>query len=441
MRVTLICCLSLAFPLTASATTYYVGGVGSDTASGLSPQTPFRTLQHAADLTQPGDFVYALNGVYSLPSSNLTGVVLSINRGGSPERWITYTALPGQTPTILTHGWNAIEFGPKASYIEVNGFTITGNNDRIDPASAIKRANVSHPAPNPAYDGNCIAADGRKGTPTERPHHLRILNNTISKCGGGGIALIQSDYVTVSGNTISDCAWYSIYGTSAISTLESWNSDQSTGYKMLITRNRIFGNRELVWWESQSKITDGEAIIIDTLRSPTLGPYKGRTLIADNVIFDNGSAAVEVFRSDHVDILSNSTYANVQNPEETGRGELNLNEAGDINILDNIFYSAKGQNPVDIETPQPCTCVFGSNLYFGGPNHPNLHLLHTIASDRDLIADPLYRNLDLAHPAAVDLHVAPNSPAVDSGVTTISIDNSGSPRPKGKATDRGAYEQ
>ncbi len=437
MRALLSCLLVLALHTSASAATYYVSGSGSDDSNGISQRTAFRTLQHAADLTLPGDVVYAMNGVYALPEDNVEGSVVSITRSGTADNWITYQAYPGQQPRIVTKGWSGISFGAKVAYIELNGFTVTGNNDNINRDEAIKRADVPKPIPDPAYDGNCIAVDGRKGTKTERPHHIRILNNVISKCGGGGIATIQADYVTISGNTIFDCSWYSIYGTSGISTLESWNSDNSNGYKMVITRNRLYGNSELVWWEAQGKITDGEAIIIDTLRSPNIGTYKGRTLVADNVIYANGSAAVEVFRSDHVDVLNNSTYGNVLNPAETGRGELSLNEASDVHVVDNIFYSANGQNPVDLNADSPCDCELNANLYFNGANKPD-----GLKGAKDLIADPKYLDIDVHHPATVDLRVAAKSPALGSGVATVggAVDFTGKARPQSD-WDRGAYQQ
>jgi hypothetical protein len=438
MRVLVVLSLALCASPCISATTYYVSGAGSDLADGRSVKSAFRTLQHAADLTEPGDVVYAMNGIYSIPDGENAGAVLSISRSGTAEKWITYKAMPGQTPTIETKQWNGVFFGPKAAYVELNGFTVTGNNDNVDREAAIKRGDQAKPVPDPALDGNCVAVDGRKGTPMQRPHHIRILNNTLRKCGGGGVATLQADYVTISGNTIYDCSWYSIFGTSGISTLESWNSDDSTGYKMIITRNRLFENKELVWWESYGKITDGEAIIIDTLRSPNIGNYNGRTLVADNVIYNNGSAAVEVFRSDHVDVLNNSTYANVTVPEETGRGELSINEATDIRVINNIFVSAKGQNPLDLNPHEPCQCVFGSNLYFGGDNKPAGQM-----GPGDLFADPKYLNVDVGHPSMVNLKVGPASPALHSGEPTIgsSVDFDGKARPLNSLWDRGAYQR
>jgi hypothetical protein len=78
-------------------------------------------LQHAANLTEPGDVVYAMNGIYSIPPGENAGAVLSISRSGTPDQWITYKAMPGQTPTIETKQWNGVFFGPKAAYIELNG--------------------------------------------------------------------------------------------------------------------------------------------------------------------------------------------------------------------------------------------------------------------------------------------------------------------------------
>lgn len=437
LRMVFASLVAFTFHLPASAATYYVSGTGSDTSNGLSQKTALRSLQHAADLTQPGDVVYAMNGLYALSDPASDGSVLIIAKSGTAEKWITYKAFPGQKPRIVTRGWNGVSFTEDAAYVEFNGFTVTGNNDNINREEALKRGNVLKPLPNAAYDGNCISVDGRKGTETHRSHHIRILNNVLSKCGGGGVATMESDYITISGNTIFDCSWYSIYGTSGISNLENWNSDNSNGYKMIITGNRLYGNSELVWWEDHGKITDGEAIIIDTLRSPNIGTYKGRTLIANNVIYANGSSAIEVFESDHVDIFYNSTYGNVLNPAESGRGELSIGEASDVHVINNIFYSAKGQNPVDMDTKHPYDCEFAGNLYFNGTNKPD-----SIKGAKDLFADPKYLNVDTKHPSTVDLRLGKRSPALAVAVPAAgsALDFIGKARPQ-SGGDRGAYQQ
>jgi hypothetical protein len=416
--------------------TYFVSPTGSDSADGLSQGTAFATLQHAANLTQPGDTVYALSGTYTNACSSCD--VLDISTAGTANNWITFKAYPGQTPVISFNGWEGVFFEPSAAYIEVSGFTITGNNANVTLAEAQAQSTTN---PDPAYDGNCVAADSRTGTATQRSHHLRILNNIISECGGGGVATLQADYVTISGNTIYNSAWYTIYGSSAISTLENWNSDAATGYKMYITGNILYANQEFIPWVSAGKITDGEAIILDTLNNDfsgsTLSAYTGRTYVANNVIYADGSAAIEIFDSQHADIVNNSTYGDVLGTALSGRGEMNLNQTGDVNVLNNIFYSTAGQNPVTIFGSCP-NCVLNYNIYYNGVNNPD-----TSNGADDLIVDPLYIDPANPNPAMVNLQVQPTSPAIGSGTSNLapSTDIDGNPRPGAKGYDRGAYQQ
>ena len=265
-----------------ASVTYYVSGSGNDSNDGLTPATAFLTLQHAAGLTQPGAIVYVMNGTYTNSCPSCT--VLDISIPGTPSAWITYQAYPGQSPVISFNGWEGIFFEPTAAYIQLSGLTVVGNNYNVTLAQALAQ---SYTSPDPAFNGNCIALDGRQGTSTVRPNHIKILNNTVYACGGGGIGTAWSDYVTISGNTIYDTSWYSIYGSSAISTWENWNADSNTGYKMIITGNRIFGNANLVPTLGSPVATDGEGIIVDSTRNsayqPSIGldPYTGRTFIAN----------------------------------------------------------------------------------------------------------------------------------------------------------------
>jgi hypothetical protein len=421
-----------------AAVTYYVSGSGNDSSTGLTQATAFLTLQHAAGLTQPGDTVYVMNGTYTNSCASCS--VLDISIPGTPAASITYAALPGQTPVISFNGWEGIFFEPTAAYIQVSGFTVVGNNYNVTLAQALAQ---SYTNPDPTLNGNCIALDGRQGTATVRPNHIKILNNTIYGCGGGGIGTAWSDYVTISGNTIYDSAWYSIYGSSAISTWENWNSDSSTGYKMIITGNRIFSNANLVPTLGSAVATDGEGIIVDSTRNdaynPSIGldPYTGRTYIANNVIYSNGSAAIEVFESNHVDVVNNSSYDDVYVPAVTGRGEMNVNEATDVNVFNNIFSSAAGQNPVTV----CCNATqvdLDYNIYFGGTNYAG-----TVSGPHDLAVDPLYVDPADSNRLIVNLAVSPSSPAVGSGTPNLApaTDFLGNPRPGPKGYDRGAYQQ
>ncbi|MGB0124891.1 MAG: hypothetical protein WA419_14505 [Silvibacterium sp.] len=156
---------------------------------------------------------------------------------GTAAKWIRYQAYPEQHPLISFNGRGGVTVESTAAYIELGGFTITGNNDHV----TLQEAQRQGQTPNPAYNGNCkIARGNADANLTQNPHHRRIVNNVIGKCGGGGIATMNSDYVTIWDDIVYDSAWYSIYGNSGISTYEDWNSDNYTGYKMFIADNRVF---------------------------------------------------------------------------------------------------------------------------------------------------------------------------------------------------------
>jgi hypothetical protein len=422
----------------SSAKTYYVSGTGSDSADGLTQQTAFLTLQHAADVTQPGDTVYAMNGTYTNSCSSCD--VVDINTAGTANAWITFEAYPGQKPVVSFNGWAGFFVHYTAAYIQISGFTVVGNNYNVTLEQAQQQSTTN---PDPAFNGNCITSDGREGTATQKPHHLKFLNNTIYACGGGGIGTAQSDYITIAGNTIYDSAWYTIYDGSAISTWENWNYDNTTGYKIFITGNRIFGNQNLIPDLSSGTITDGEGIIIDTNRNSTFDPsigipaYVGRTLIENNVIYGNGSAAIEAFESDHVDVVNNSSYNDVLNSNVSGRGEMNLNEASDVNVINNIFYTSAGQNPA-VVCCNASQILLDYNVYYGGTNYAG-----TTAGPHDLMANPLYVDPADANRMNVLLTLSPGSPALGSGTSYLApaTDFLGNPLPGSDGYDRGAYQQ
>jgi hypothetical protein len=439
---------------TASATvslvvgrTFYVSPTGSDGASGQTPATAFSTLQKAADSTAPGDFVYVMNGTYANARNNY--VLLGIAKPGTPHAWITYEAYQGAKPVLVGNDatWDVVRFQNTAAYVSLSGMTVIGNDIAVTLAEA--QAKEDAPGSHPETNGSCITVNGNTHTGGIYPHHIRIFNNTVGNCPGGGISSTFADYVTIAHNKVYGNAFYSAYGNSGISMLANFDSDPAdtaTKYKMVIEGNVVYANEELVpvAGSKPPQITDGEGIIIDSTNNSayagsglTNPPYSGRTLVANNVIFNNGSAAIEVFQSSHVDVVNNSTYLDLTNPPLTGRGEMNLNVASDVKVMNNIFYSAPKQNPVTMNTACATPCMFDYNLYYGGSNA----FLGTAAGAHDLIADPLYVAPGIM-PQAVNFKLRPGSAAIASGTSTLApaTDIEGKPRPSVRV-DRGAYQR
>lgn len=97
--------LSLILACSGDAAEYFVAANGSDAASGRS-DAPFQTIQHAADLAQPGDVITVREGVYREQ--------ITPPRGGSSEsQRIIYRAADGADVTIKgserVTGWQRAE--------------------------------------------------------------------------------------------------------------------------------------------------------------------------------------------------------------------------------------------------------------------------------------------------------------------------------------------
>jgi hypothetical protein len=114
---------------------YYVDGtIGHNAAAGDSAH-PFQTIQHAANLVNPGDSVVVRNGVYP---------VLNIERGGTPGRYVVFRAAV-QWGAILDGGQtshtqpNGAEYGVYlgASFVRIEGFEIKNVwHDGISPSGS-----------------------------------------------------------------------------------------------------------------------------------------------------------------------------------------------------------------------------------------------------------------------------------------------------------------
>jgi parallel beta-helix repeat protein len=362
----------------ATGATYYVNARGNDKNSGLSSSSAFRTIQKAANLTNPGDTVLIMNGVYT--NANPKGQIVLINRSGTANAWIKFKAYPGHSPKLRINGWNAVLINNGASYIEVNGLEIIGNNANVTLDYAMSQKNNKL---NPLTNGNCITIDGSKNGHT---HHIRILNNKVHDCGGGGVSALESDYVTVNNNEIFNNAWYSVYGCSGISMLNNWNFDRNRGYKMFVRNNKTYNNRQYIPWIKTGTILDGNGIIIDTSRNnqenSKLDAYEGPTLIQNNLTFKNGGSGIHTFQSNHVDIVNNTAFLNNQTPELNG-GQIFANTSSDIQILRNIFSAPSGKN-VNSKN-QIRNVVYDYNIYLK-PSSVTVKGPHDIVADSEFIS-------------------------------------------------------
>ena len=421
---------------------YYVSPHGSDASDGRTEAAAFATPQKAVDAAQPGDIILVMGGTY-LPHSDQEGVA-AFRRPGAPAAWITLKNYPGQHPVLSTVGaWNAVRIGqrgtqavpsplPALAYLELRGLHFRGDAD----AAKQKYADLIGKS-DPHTNGNGVSITG--GNETHRPHHIRLADNVADYCAGGGLSAIQADWITIEDNVARNNCWWTVYATSGISLLDSADFDAGTNvYKCLIRGNQSSGNRCFVPWGQVKRISDGNGIIIDTNNAPAKHHvYLGRTLVQNNLSFNNGGSGIHAFKSHQMDIINNTAYDNGASPELKW-GQIFVQVSDDVRMMNNILVSRPGQ-PINSVGPdggdQNSTRVTRThNLYFGG-------LAPKLTGPGDVTADPQFVNAS-ADPALANFHLKPVSPARRSGLqgeTVPLLDLDGRPRPTNTPPDRGAY--
>ncbi len=418
------------FSLVGRATNYYVDIVnGNNANTGLSATDAFKTIPTAAVLTYGGDTVFIMQGNYP---------AFSISRPGDATAQVVYTNYPGSTPQIVAtdNTYNLITINAGANYVTVNGLELVGWGVNLSlaadtipaqaaivcPPGATSTTNVTFI---PKYNGNGINVGNSSSIVT---HHVTLSNNKIHDCCAVGIGVGYSDYITLEGNTVYNNSWYTPYGTSGISFGNSANYDNNTtSYRNIVRNNVCYGNRLYVLWRGSCTISDGNGIILDIPRPD----YNGKTLVANNLCYNNGGSGIHTLEMDHVDFLNNTVYLNAASPTNNG-SELYAYNADDVKFYNNIIYARPGKTVN--RSPNATNIIYDYNVYYGGGS------LDFVGAN-SLIQDPKFVNA-ATNPAVADFHLQQNSFAVNNGSNsnTILLDKDGVTRPVAGRVDMGIYE-
>ncbi len=403
----------------------FVSGSGSDSNDGMTSATPLRSLQLASDRALPGDTVLVMNGDYA---SSYDGTdVLTIRNSGADGAPITYRNFPGHKPRVIVgaHNWQGILI--LASYITVDGFNIEGNAAAITYAYAFSQKNNWGSS---ATSANGLFADGRKvGT----LRNIVMRNNTVHHMPGGGISAIGCDYVTIEDNKAYSCGWWSPYQCSGISVYSSRNADFAAGYRTIVRRNEAYDNENFIPYFDTNTITDGNGIIIDdntNTQHPGVAAYTGRTLVENNLCYNNGGTGMHAFLSARVDFVNNTAYFNNRCPQ-LDNGEIIASKSSSVRFHNNILHARTGKKCQTYYGN--ADVMFDSNIYFNGAT--------AIRGATDIVADPKFVKASLI-PAEADFRTVLASPAIGGGTATLAPgeDMDMRPRPSGIGFDCGAYQ-
>jgi hypothetical protein len=407
--------------------TYYVSAeTGNDSNDGLSEEAAFKSLQKGADRLEPGDTLYVMNGTYtqSDPSKDLLSVW---KKSGSEDNWTTIKAYPGHTPKLKVKGAFGINIAG-SSYLLIEGLDIEGSKDEVTLDYAQQEQyNPNNPITNSI--GIVINGNSEMGY----SDHIVIRDNKVRDFTAGGITAHHADYITIEKNVVSGNAWYTPKGMSAIGVIWNRNSDNNTSdYKMVIKDNIVFDNQSLIPWNGSGEITEGHGIMLDTGDGKDQGQghggaYQGKTLVANNTVYDNGGFGIQAYHYLNVDIINNTTYQNSRNPDLSG--EIAVIYSKNVRGYNNIMYARSDRRANHIYGSKNVT--FDHNLAYNSSefvssDDPNVGDLQNILGYDPQFVDPFQGNFTLTY----------DSPAIDTGsgafnsVTALKKDQQGNDRPQ-----------
>jgi hypothetical protein len=447
---------SLAQAQSRAPTTFYVSPTGTGT-DGLTEQTAFKKINDLYALTIPGDTVLVMNGSYTEP--DFRAPVAYLDKSGKPDAYITYKNYPGHRPKIKSRNITGIRL-VGASYVVIEGFDVEGSRSEVsfeeadrllcDEPDSSEHVNIAH--------GNGIDIVADYTNPNQISHHIIVRNNRVYNFGSSGIGAQRADYLTIENNVVYDTALYSPYDTSGISLYQLRDlelipeADAGKTVKNIIRGNISHANKNLFGFargfdgkncDRAAPITDGNGIIIDDFlntqnKIPALNkrPYRGRTLVENNIVYGNGGRGINIYSTNHVDVVNNTSYQNGQTGKDFS--EVSSIDTSDIRYLNNIIHALADRkvNSVGGALSDAKSVRYDNNLVFSGTS------FDPVAGANNIVGqDPKFAN-----PGAADFSLGEGSPAIDRGVASLNglqapaKDQRGTTRPQRNGIDIGAFE-
>ncbi len=422
--------VTVTMPTDADPSVFFVdGSKGSDGNDGNEAR-PWKTIQRANDSLRPGQTVLVRAGEYRRTDYS---VIVEITKSGRPDAYITYKAYPGEVAKLRsTVGLNYNGFEVLANYIIIDGFEIEGHLKELSLAQAqaeqVAKQNGGPITPLTVSSG--ITFGNLEGS-LVTAHHGIARNNLVYDHPQAGINALGADYIIFENNVVQNNSSLSYFGGSGINFFQLRDFDnENSGYRNIIRNNISTGNRNLIpcLCFDFRQPTDGNGIIIDDF---TATGYEGKTLITNNIVYNNGGRGIHVFQSGNVDIFGNTAYRN-STIEVTGQGEITAQDAFNVRVFNNILFASDGRPANRAE--RVTNVLFDYNIVFGGTGFNASGGARNLTATNPLFAATLGPNAFM---------LLSGSPAIDAaigGATAQSVDAYFAPRPRGAGADIGAVE-
>jgi hypothetical protein len=156
----------------SSGQTFYVATNGADSNAGTL-EAPWRTVQRALDVLQPGQRALVRTGTYAES--------LDIDRAGTPAAPITIENYPGERPVVNGGGERPLEISSSGAYFRIRGFVFENSPYNSG-------GNIDIYGHHLEISGNEVRNAQDQGIYSdEDSHHAQILGNWIHHNGKGVI--------------------------------------------------------------------------------------------------------------------------------------------------------------------------------------------------------------------------------------------------------------
>jgi len=313
---------------------HYVDAASGNDANAGTSAAPWRTIQHAADVTNPGDTVIVNDGVYTGGAN-----VVTIGRSGTAAGWLVFRA---------AHLWGAVIDGQNNS--STTGFEINGNYIRVQGFEVRNTNRYGFDA----YGGSESAAGN---------HDIDVLQNHIHDIGHictgsvGGIVGVDaySDNLTIERNVIHDIGRLGPGEQGCVEPNGNWQNHDHGVYNGIgdnvVIRNNVFYNFThgfaIQRYNGNGAVTNGLTIVNNTFAFPN--PWRdshiiiatgvNNLLIANNIFYQPTTAAVWF----DTGALTNVTLSNnLSFGAALSEGLSGMTSAGNLVNVDPGFVSVSG---------------------------------------------------------------------------------------------------
>ncbi|GJM33957.1 MAG: hypothetical protein DHS20C18_29580 [Saprospiraceae bacterium] len=417
-------------------TSYYVSqNLGTDANGfGLSPTTPFQTINYALDDLDAGDTLNVMAGVYYNDTYGNGDIwknekTVSINnKHGNEHAYIVIRPYQDHAVKLKGDGLYILHIR-NCSYIRITGFEIEGevNSIPLDSALAYQFAyrelgsdvilfRVTPGTPpevvetltfEPLTDIERPSYYDTKGLVGQLSHHIEVINNHIHHTPGTGLRFNSSGYIKVIGNEVHDCSRRSYSGTHALvfEACDDMNTDTDT--KIWILRNHIHHNYNEIysWAPSKTIITpiidEGKGISMQR-NDVERGWEYGRIRIENNLTHHNGFSGLHTNSGRAIDFINNTSYYDSYTGNGNNHG-ISMQASEDITIINNIVVNDIAQGGFGIAASNSSSnYTIDNNLV-----HGTIDTRVDAVDNNTIFADPLFTN-----PESLDFTLRSISPAI-----------------------------